>query len=290
VTWALLVASLVLGLAALVRIGDPAATGLDGVTGVIHLPWAVTTALASLVSLAIIVFLVGLLLRLRSRRPDDETIVFEATAPRQPWLHALAQLLSFANALVIGYLLWRNVGTLDGLQGLGQAGGLDGMFPEQIRPHAPWLVTWTFAGIALVVAAAALALAVWFTSGDRLAKWWARKEEEEQDAPPPPLVAAVDESLDDLRDETDARRAIIRCYARFERAAADSGLRRVPWQTPMEFIRETLRRLPAPGTAVRALTGLFELARFSDRALGPGERDRALDALDDIKAAIDAAR
>jgi hypothetical protein len=58
----------------------------------------------------------------------------------------------------------------------------------------------------------------------------------------------------------------------------------------MEFMREALSRLPAPRGAVRALTGLFELARFSDRRLGPTERDRALDALDDIKAAIDAGR
>jgi hypothetical protein len=110
-------------------------------------------------------------------------------------------------------------------------------------------------------------------------------------APPPPaLVEAVDESAEDLRSEPDARRAIIRCYARFERAAAVSGLARLPWQTPMEFMRETLARLPAPRGPVSALTGLFELARFSERTLGPGERDRALDALDDIKAAIHAAR
>ena len=35
---------------------------------------------------------------------------------------------------------------------------------------------------------------------------------------------------------------------------------------------------------------LFELARFSDRALGAAQHDRALDALDDIKAAIDEGR
>ena len=75
-----------------------------------------------------------------------------------------------------------------------------------------------------------------------------------------------------------------------ERAAAVSGLERRPWHTPMEFMREALSRLPAPRGAVRALTGLFELARFSDRALGPGERDRAFAALDDIKAAIEEGR
>jgi hypothetical protein len=75
------------------------------------------------------------------------------------------------------------------------------------------------------------------------------------------------------------------CYARFERVAADSGVARQPWHTPMEFMREALRRLPAPRGAVPTLTGLFELARFSRRALGPTERERALEALDEITAA-----
>ena len=58
--------------------------------------------------------------------------------------------------------------------------------------------------------------------------------------------------------------------------------------TPMEFMREALTRLAAPASAVRTLTGLFELARFSHLALGVPERDRALDALDEIKASMEA--
>jgi hypothetical protein len=92
--------------------------------------------------------------------------------------------------------------------------------------------------------------------------------------------------VEDLRSEPDARRAIVRCYARFERAVADSGVERKPWSTPMEFMREALRRLPLPRTAVPTLTGLFELARFSHHPLGPSERDQALEALDEIKTAI----
>ncbi len=101
-----------------------------------------------------------------------------------------------------------------------------------------------------------------------------------------PLEAAVDDSVEDLRAEPDPRRAIVRCYARFERAAAASGVERKPWSTPMEFMREALRRLPLPRTAVPTLTGLFELARFSHHPLGPSERDRALAALDEIRTAM----
>ena len=39
--------------------------------------------------------------------------------------------------------------------------------------------------------------------------------------------------------------------------------------------------------AVPALTGLFELARFSHHPLGTPERDRALAALDEIRTAIE---
>jgi hypothetical protein len=98
----------------------------------------------------------------------------------------------------------------------------------------------------------------------------------------------VEESLDDLHLEGDARRAIVRCYARFERAAAAAGLPRRPWLTPGEFMREALARLPLPRAAVPTLTGLFELARFSDRPLGARERDRAVDALTEIRRAMDA--
>jgi len=287
-TWALLAASLVVGLAALVRMADPAAGTPDDTTGAIHLPWLVTGTIATLFSVAALLFLLGVLRRLRSRRHEEEE---PEGAPevvrRQPWLQALAQILSFVNFLVIGYLLWKNVRPLDILMSLGQGAASATALPQEAPVPAPFLVTWTFAVLALVAGSGALAFAVWFTSGARLAAWW---EGEAEDPAPSPLAEAVDESLEDLRAEPDARRAIIRCYARFERASAASGLVRMPWQTPMEFMREALSWLPAPREAVRALTGLFQLARFSDRAMGTGDRDRALDALDDIKAAIEERR
>jgi uncharacterized membrane protein HdeD (DUF308 family) len=287
--WPLLGASLVVGLAALVRLVDPATPDGGDLTGLIRLPWAVKATIAVLVTLAAVVFFVGVARWLRSRRHEDEELdaLGSETVRRRPWLQALAQILSFVNAVVVGYLLWKNVLPLQGLMSRAQRLGPDAAMPPEISASAPWLVTWTFAILALLAAAGALGVAVWFASGDRLSEWWAKEEEDE--LPPPTLVAAVDESLEDLRDEPDARRAIIRCYARFEDAAAASGLGRMPWQTPLEFMRETLSRLPAPRGAVRTLTALFELARFSDRALGSAERDRALVALDDIKAAIDAA-
>jgi hypothetical protein len=288
-TWPLLAASLVLGLAALVRIADPTGLGTEDVTSVIRLPSSVTVAVATLFSLASLVFLVGVLRRMRSRRHgEDELGAFAVEIAKRPgWLQTLSQILSLVNFIVIVYLLWKNVLPLEGLMALGQGGRMGLGEGPALQPDAPFLITWTFALLAIVAAGGALAFALWFTSGERLARWWEGGDDEPA---PPPLVEAVEESLGDLRTEPDARRAIIRSYGRFERAAAATGLRRRPWQTPMEFMHEALSHLPAPRSAIRTLTGLFELARFSDRTLGTGDRDRALDALDDIKGGIEKGR
>jgi hypothetical protein len=265
----------------------PATGGPDDITGIIRLPWLVTGTIVTLFALAVLVFLLDLLRRMRARRHEEEDATLGAEPPRpQPWLRALAQILSFVNLVVLAYLLWQNAQPLGVLMSLGQGAGSATALPQEAAVPAPFFITWTFAVLALVAGCGALALTLCVAFGDRLAEWWERHAD---DAAPPPLAEAVEESLDDLRAEPDARRAIVRCYARFERAAAASGLERRAWHTPMEFMREALRHLPAPRGAVRALTGLFELARFSDRTLGLAERDRALAALDDIKTTMEKA-
>lgn len=283
--WVPLAASFVIGLAALVRMATPlSAPGAD-ITGVIRLPHLVTATIVALFALACIVFLTDLLRRAGGRRREEEEGAIAAEAPRiPPWLRALTQLFSLVYFVAIAYLLWRGAIPLANvvLRGGGAlpAGGI-ASGPDLGTP--PPLVTWTFAALAIGAGLGALALALWVAFGDRLALWWGEPAVDER---PEPLVAAVDESLEDLRGESEPRRAIIRCYARFERVAAASGVARRPWSTPMEFMREALGRLPLPRAAVPTLTGLFELARFSHHPLGMPERDRALAALDEIRTAI----
>jgi hypothetical protein len=109
--------------------------------------------------------------------------------------------------------------------------------------------------------------------------------------PPPvdahPLLAAVEESMDDLRHLPDARLAIIRCYDRFEKVLAGADVRRPPWQTVLEFMRAALKHPRLPDADVRELTRLFEVARFSRHALGPEHRERAWQALMAVKAALE---
>ena len=285
-TLTILAASLLIGLAAIIRMADPAAGSLEDLTGVIRLPHPVTGTIVTLFTLAAVVFVVDLARRARTRRREEgeEAALGPEPVRIPPWLRAVTQVLSLAYFVLLGYLLWRRGVPFMSMM-LGPAGGAPDAAAPEAPAIAPPLVTWTFGILALVTGLGALAFALWVALGDRLADWFEGGGGD--DAPRPPLAAAVEDSLEDLRAEPDPRRAIIRCYARFERAAADLGLARDPWLTPMEFMREALERLPVPRSAVPTLTRLFELARFSHRALGPAERDRALEALDEIRAAIE---
>jgi Domain of unknown function (DUF4129) len=287
-TWVLLAASLVIGLAALIRMAGPTAESFADITGVIRLPSPVTEIVLTLFVLAAVVFLTDLVRRLRSRPPVDERGALDRDPPRvPPWMRAVTQIVSFMYFVVLAYLLWRQgIPFANMILGSGGGSGIVPALPQQ-GPVAPPLVTWMFGVLAFAAGLGALGLALWVTFSERLAEWWRAAASE---LPPTPLTEVVEDSLEDLRTEPDARRAIIRCYARFERVAADSGIARSPWQTPMEFVRGVLDRLPVPRGAGLTLTSLFELARFSDRVLGAMDRDRALAALDEIKAELEEGR
>lgn len=147
----------------------------------------------------------------------------------------------------------------------------------------PWLGS-LLGLLALGVGLASLAAALLLLFAERLAEWWNRRS---RLWTAEPLLEAVDESLDDLASEPDARVAIIKCYRRFERVAARARVPRAPWQTSEEFMREALARLALPRPAVERLTRLFEVARFSHHPLGSLERDNARAGLEEIRTALE---
>jgi hypothetical protein len=282
VRWVLLPVSLVVGLAALLRMAGPVAGDPGDLREIIRLPGLVTWTILALFGLAALAFVVGLARRvLGQRRRSGEGELLPEPTPMPAWMRTLTQILSLANFVLVAYLIWRGVIPLTELLALGRgAVSAMGAGSAQAPVGAPALLTWTFGVLALVAALGALALALWIGFGDRLADWWMRRDEDG----PARAAAAVAGPLEDPRAENDPRRAIMRCYASFERVAATSGIARQPWHTPMEFMREAMGRLPGPRGAVATLTALFELARFSHRALGPAERGRAIEALDDVTA------
>jgi hypothetical protein len=90
----------------------------------------------------------------------------------------------------------------------------------------------------------------------------------------------LDDALDDLRAEADARRAVIAAYARLERVLAAYGLPRRPSEAPEEYLQRVLPTLEVSRHAVSRLTALFETAKFSQHAVGATMKEEAVEALE----------
>ena len=93
------------------------------------------------------------------------------------------------------------------------------------------------------------------------------------------IAAAVETTIDDLRNERDARRAVIAAYAQMERALGSHGLRRKPAEAPFEYLGRILRGLNVRDSAVRTLTDLFEYAKFSPHQIDDPMKEDAIAAL-----------
>lgn len=97
------------------------------------------------------------------------------------------------------------------------------------------------------------------------------------------LVAEMSDAIEDLEAEPDARRAVIAAYARMEGVLARHGLRRLPSETPLEYLRRILLGLTARADAVKRLTTLFEQAKFSRHEIDGGMKLEAVGALREIR-------
>jgi len=149
----------------------------------------------------------------------------------------------------------------------------------------PWIGDETLATAATVIAAGALVAAL--LVGIVLATLARRRRPVDLAADEERLVMeAVEESLDDLRREPDVRRAIIACYARMERALERVGSPRKPAETPLEYLVRVLERITANAGAARALTELFERAKFSIEPMGEREKQAAIGALELLRAEV----
>jgi Domain of unknown function (DUF4129) len=97
------------------------------------------------------------------------------------------------------------------------------------------------------------------------------------------MVEAVDLSLDELRAEPDARKAVIAAYARLERVLASHGVARRPSEAPFEYLARVLASLQVGDEAIATLTHLFERAKFSHHAVGPEMKEQAIAALETVR-------
>ena len=85
--------------------------------------------------------------------------------------------------------------------------------------------------------------------------------------------------MEDLRAERDARRAVIRAYARMERLFGAYGVPRHPSEAPLEYLARLLGSLDVSAFSVQRLTHLFERAKFSTHEIDYGMKDEAIEAL-----------
>jgi hypothetical protein len=126
--------------------------------------------------------------------------------------------------------------------------------------------------------------------------WWARRLSRAL-ALPAALPDADAGTSEELREAVasgraamealdDARAAIIACYEAMEQRLATRGAARGVAGTPDELLRHAIERKLITGTGARRLTTLFYEARFSTHDLGPGTREAAIRALDDLAAEL----
>jgi hypothetical protein len=218
------------------------------------------------------------------------TTRFEGWQPRRRRWYLWSVLLGMIMALSLGWLIIHSA--------LGER--LRRQFAQATRPHSQGQVQrnarhpsghaaqlrWDEVALILVTVAGVAVLLAATRPRRRPPRPW---REVSQAA----VSLALDESLDDLRNEPDLRRAIIAAYARMERALAAGGLPRRPSEAPFEYVERALRELDASALAAQRLTGLFEWAKFSQHEPEPSMRDEAIEALvavrDELRAPVEAA-
>ncbi len=137
---------------------------------------------------------------------------------------------------------------------------------------------WRFVGGAFIVAVAGSAYA---------ARLLMRNGPDLPTEDPAEAVAQIlAETVDDLRDERDPRRAVIAAYARMERALAAFGIPRRRSEAPSEYLGRALEELSASASSAARLTRLFEWARFSDHPVEPDMKQEAIEALEAVRAEL----
>jgi len=194
--------------------------------------------------------------------------------PQRGRWHLLSSLLMFALSAAVAVLILHSKFE-QRLRQLGQ--GLKGGQAARAKPGRGRTVRnarlrWDEVAIAAALLGGAAALLLATQRTRRPPKPWRLRSREA-------VSAALDFSLDDLRDEPDLRRAIIAAYARMERALAMAGVARRPSEAPFEYLERALRSLDTSGASVSRLTALFEWAKFSQHEPGPEMRDEAIEAL-----------
>lgn len=147
----------------------------------------------------------------------------------------------------------------------------------QSSPETAYEPRFAWLSVLVVLALAAAGVAAAFVAARR------RAGPTEENHLAEALAAVVEDTLDDLRAETDPRRAVIAAYAQLERVLAAHGKPRAAPETPAEYLARILVDLEVGERAVRRLTDLFTWAKFSQHEVDAGMKEEAIDALAHVR-------
>lgn len=160
--------------------------------------------------------------------------------------------------------------------------------PEATAPTAGF-GGFVLAGLGVLVLLIAVGLAWWLARGSRSIRF-ARIRPVIRPAAPETasrMRAAIDAGLTEL-DEADAdpRRAVIACWVRLERAAAEAGVARQPGDTSTDLVSRVLTDQQVSSDVLAAFAELYREARFARHQVDPSTRDRARAALRQIRSEL----
>jgi hypothetical protein len=198
--------------------------------------------------------------------------------PRRGRWHLLSSFISFASACVLAFVLI-HTGFVQRLHKFEQALAKQQHQKQGTNPGATTprnvrnpRLRWDELGLFIVLVAGTAVVLVASRRTTPIPRPWrlGRKEE---------VSLAIDESIDDLRNDPNLRRAIVAAYARMEQSLGRVGLQRHPAEAPFEYVERALRSLDTSTDSIRRLTTLFERAKFSQHEPEPEMRDEAIDAL-----------
>ncbi len=153
---------------------------------------------------------------------------------------------------------------------------------DQLKPYEPSISWIPIVLVVALVLGAALAYVV--------AERRSRRQRQPREVLATELADALDEALDDLRAETDPRRAIIAAYARVERVLAANGIARRSSETAEEYLVRVLRDLELDPAAIGRLTALFAEAKFSHHEVDAEMKEEAIAALEHVRDELRALR
>jgi hypothetical protein len=199
---------------------------------------------------------------------------------RPPWWHLLIQYAGLALVFGIGVLLASRLRQRF-LGGQAVQAGAGAGRPNPVTsglgvPNTPPGFDWLAFGL-VVLLLAVVALVSWQRLRRRRVRL--REERHVQQA----LAEVVADALDDLRTDSDPRRAVIQAYARMERVLAVHQFPRRGHETPEEYLGRVLAELDIREAAIRRLTELYQFAKFSQHPVDEGMRADALEALADVR-------